>query len=63
MTGFSSRSQNRAPRPPNDDAAADLLAAIHQGKAFVDAVQSMLSGDRLSDVDLRDRLLRQDREA
>jgi hypothetical protein len=62
MTGFSSRSQNRGPWPPND-AAADLLAAIHQGKAFADAVQSMLFGDRLSDVDLRSRLLMEDREA
>jgi hypothetical protein len=62
MTGFSSRSQNRAPRPPYD-AAADLLAVIRQGKAFVDAVQWMLFGDQLSDIDLKGRLLPQAREA
>jgi hypothetical protein len=62
MTGFSSRSQNRAPRPPND-AAADLLAVVRKGKAFVDAVQWMLFGDQLPDIDLKGRLLPQDREA
>lgn len=42
---------NRALRSANDD-AADLLAVIHQGKAFADAVQWMLFGDQHSNADL-----------